>query len=229
MQRIGHHLAETAVRLHGGGNVKGLHGNLDLVEVLFFQQADFPKGGGHHVIDDAVVAGLGLAGFGQAVDQVHVAGESAGATDAAHRGETAEVHADADGDVAFLGGLDHFAHLVGVAKVAGIEAQAVHAAGGALQGQLVMEVDIGNQGNVNLLLDLGHCLGGFHVGHRRADDFTTRLFQLVNLAHGGLHVAGVGFSHGLDGNVGATANFHTANVHGFGNSPFVVSHGQHRR
>ena len=63
-----------------------------------------------------------------------------------NRGKAAEVDADADGDVAFLGGLHHFAHLVGVAEVAGIEAQAVHAAGGALQGQLVMEVDIRQSG-----------------------------------------------------------------------------------
>ena len=229
MQRVGHHFTQAAVSFNSSRHVKGLHGNLDLVEILLLQQADLPQGGGHHVVHYAVVARLRFAGLGQTVHQVHVAGEAAGASDTAHWREAAEIDADADGDVALLGRLHHLAHLVFVAQVARIESQAVHAAGGALQGQLVVEVDVGDERNVNLLFDLRHRLGGLHIGHRRADNLATRLFQLVDLSHRRLHVAGVGFSHRLDGHIGVAAHLHAAHVHRFGNSPFRHGHHQHRR
>ncbi len=134
MEGIGHHPGQAAVGLHRGGHVKGFQGNLDLVEVLLFQQADLPQGGGHHVVDNAVLALPGLARLGQLVHQVHVPGESPGPPDAAHRREAAEVHADADGDLALLGRPDHLPHLALVAQIARVEAQAVHTAFDALQG-----------------------------------------------------------------------------------------------
>ena len=173
------------------------------------------------MVHDAVFAGLGLAGLGQPVDQVHVAGESPGAANAAHRGQAAEVYADADGDVAFLGGLHHLFDLLFVAQVAGVEAQAVHAAPGALQGQLVVEVNVGDEGNVNSLLDFGHCLGCCQVRHGGADDVAAHLFQFVNLADGGLHIAGVGLGHRLDGDFSPAADLDVAHVNRLGNPPLV--------
>ena len=153
-----------------------------------------------------------------------MAGEAAGAPDAAHRGQAAEVDPDADGDVLGLGRRRHLAHLVLVAQVAGVEAQAVHAALQALEGELVVEVDVGDERDVYLLLDLAHGDGGVHVGNGGADDVAARLFQLVNLPHGGRHVAGVGLGHGLDGDFGVAAHLDAADVDRFGwpslNHPF---------
>ena len=122
MQGIGNHLGQSAVGLHRGGNVEGLHGYFYLVEVLFFQQADFPQCRGHHVVDDAVIALMGFTGLGQLVDQVHVAGEAPGTADAAHRRQAAEVDSNTDGNTPGLGGLDHLAHLVFVSQVAWVQA-----------------------------------------------------------------------------------------------------------
>ena len=58
--------------------------------------------------------------------------------------QAAEVDADANGNVARLGRGDHLPHLVLVAQVAGIESQAVDAAGGAFQRQLIVKMDVGD-------------------------------------------------------------------------------------
>ena len=41
-----------------------------------------------------------------------------------------------------------------------------------------MEMNVGDEGNVNLLFDLRHGLGRFHVGHGAADDLAADLLQL---------------------------------------------------
>ena len=64
----------------------------------------------------------------------------------ADRGQAAEVYPDADGDVALLGFFHDQADLVLVAEVAGVEAKAVNPSVGALQGELVVEVDVGDEG-----------------------------------------------------------------------------------
>ena len=115
-----------------------------------------------------------------------------------------------------LGRGGHFAHLVLVAQVAGVEAQAVNAAFEALEGELVVEVDVGDERDVYPLLYLAHGDGGVHVGNGGADDVAARLFQLVNLAHGGRHVAGIGLGHGLDGDFGVAAHLDAADVDRFG-------------
>ena len=166
MQRVRDHLAELAIGFHGGRDVKGFHGDFDLLKVLLFQQADFPQRGRHHVVNDAVIAFLGLARLGQLVDQVHVPGEPARPSDAAHRRQAAKIHADADGDVALFGRFHHLPHLVLVPQVAGVQPQTVHATRGAFQRQLIVKVDVGNQRYVDLLLDLRHRFGRVHVRHR---------------------------------------------------------------
>ena len=72
--------------------------------------------------------------------------------DTTHRGETAKVDADADGDSPVLGCAHHLAHLVLVPKVAGVQPQTIDAAFRAFQSQPVMKVDVRDQGNVDLLL-----------------------------------------------------------------------------
>ena len=113
------------------------------------------------------------------------------------------------------------AHLSFVTKVAGIQAQTVDAALDALQGKLVVKVDVGDQGDMDLLLDLSHGLGCFHVRYGATDNLAAHLFQFMDLAYGGGHVPGVRFGHGLYGYVGSTANFDATDGNRLGDSAFV--------
>ena len=221
MQRIRHHSGQAAVGFHGGWHIKSLEGNLNLVKILLFQQADFPQGGGDHVVDDAVFPGLGFAGFGQLIDQVQMAGKAPSAADAAHRRQAAEVDADADGNVAFPGRRYYLLNLLGVPQIAGIQAQAIHSAAGAFQGQLIVKMDVGNQGNLNPLFDFGHRPGRFQIGNGRADNVAAGFLQLVDLADGGFNIPRIGLGHGLDGNIGPAADLDAAHINRFSNPPLL--------
>ena len=147
------------------------------------------------MVNHAVIAGLRLAGLGQPVHQIHMAGESARAPDAPHRRQAAKVDANADGNAPRLRRPHHLPHLLLVPQIARIQPQAVHPAGGALQRQLIVKMDVGHQRNADLPLDFRHRFGGLQIRHGGADDFAARLLQLVDLPHGGFHIAGVRFGH----------------------------------
>ena len=86
------------------------------------------------------------------------------------RRQAAGVDADADRDAALLRFLDDRLHLVDVADVAGVEAQAVEAGADRGQGPAVVEVDVGDQRHRRLADDLGQRVRGFLVRHGDADD-----------------------------------------------------------
>ena len=75
-----------------------------------------------------------------------------------------------------------------------------------------MEVDICDERNMDLLLNLRHGFCSCGIGNSAADQFAARLFQLVNLFDGGLHVSGVGLGHGLDCNVRSAAYLNAAHI-----------------
>ena len=58
--------------------------------------------------------------------------------------EAAGIDADADRAAVGLGGVDHFAHPLGRADIAGIDAQAGGAGIGRLERALVVEMDVGD-------------------------------------------------------------------------------------
>ena len=84
-----------------------------------------------------------------------------------------------------------------------------------------MEMNVGYEGNVNLLLDLHHGLGRCHVGHGAADDLTANLLQLPDLPNRCRHIPGVGFGHGLDGDVGSAADLDSADLHRHSDPTFI--------
>ena len=108
------------------------------------------------------------------------------------RRQAAGVDADADRDAPLLGFLDDGLHLVDVADVARVEAQAVEAGADRRQGPAVVEVDVGDQRHRRLSHDLRQGRGGFLVRHRNAHDLAAEVGELVDLAHGGLGVRRVG-------------------------------------
>ncbi|MCY1332007.1 hypothetical protein D9M69_176880 [compost metagenome] len=124
--------------------------------------------------------------------------------------QRAGVDADADRDVLVAGGIDHRLDAVLAADVARVDAQAVDAQFGDAQGDLVVEVDIGDQRHLHLLLDPAERLGGVHVRHGDADDVGAGVFQAADLRDGGGHVQGVRVGHALHGDGRVTAHRHVA-------------------
>ena len=112
----------------------------------------------------------------------------------------AVVHPHADGDAARLRRLRHLAHLVGVAQVAGIQAEFIHPLLDGGQGEAIVEVDIRHQRDVDLRFDGAQRVGGARIRHRHAHQFAAGFFQRMNLRHGGRHIVRGGFRHRLHGN-----------------------------
>ena len=106
------------------------------------------------MVDDGVLPQLGLADLGQLVDSVLVPQHATGHAYCADGWKAAEVHADADRHLAGLRLSDDCLDLAPVADVARVEAETVHTALQRLQGKLVVEVDVGDDGDVGLTLDL---------------------------------------------------------------------------
>src|SRR5690606_17724675 len=109
------------------------------------------------------------------------------------------VDPDADRDALVAGGLDHRLHAVLAADIAGVDAQAVDTQLGHAQGDLVVEVDVGDQRHAHLLLDPAEGLRGLHGRYRDAHDVGAGVFQATDLADGGLDVTGLGVGHALHG------------------------------
>ena len=87
--------------------------------------------------------------------------------------QRAAVDADADGDVLLAANVRHGLDLLLPADVAGVDPQGVDPPLGAHQRQLVVEVDVCDQGNSDLLLDLVYRLGSVLVRHRHPDDLAS--------------------------------------------------------
>ena len=98
-----------------------------------------------------------------------------------------------------LGRLHHFAHPLGGADVARIDAQAGRAVHRRLDGALVVEMDIGHDRNGGRLGDGLHRLGGVLVRTGDAHDVGAGFLDLANLLDGGARISGDGVGHGLHG------------------------------
>ena len=133
----------------------------------------------------------------------------------------APVDPDADGDVLPGAGVGHGLHPLRVPDVAGVDAHLVCPGLDALQGQLVVEVNVHHQGQVDLLLDGPHRFGGGHVGHRHPDDLAPGGGQAADLLHRGLHVLGGGVGHGLNGPRRAAADGHASHENLFRHRQFT--------
>jgi hypothetical protein len=124
--------------------------------------------------------------------------------------EGAAVHADPDRNVPIRGSLHHLPHAIGPADVAGIEPEAVHPRREGLEGQDVIEVDVGHERGVDALPDGGKRPGGCQVRHGEPDDVATGRNEGFALADRRLHVARVGIGHRLDGDGSLAAHLHPA-------------------
>ena len=150
MQRIVRLLAQQRIGPHGQRHVGALHGNADIVEIIAVQQLYVAHGALHQGFRrDAAVFGPQVLFQRAAVD------------------------ANADGDVPLAAGFRHRTDPFLPADVAGVDPQGVDPPLGAHQRQLVVEVDVRDQGNIDLLLDLVHRLGSVLVRYRHPDDLAS--------------------------------------------------------
>jgi len=117
--------------------------------------------------------------------------------------------------------------VLGLLEVAGVEADAVGAGLDGGEGEAVAEVDVGDQGDADLLADGGQRLGGRAVGHGDADDLAAALFELAGLADRRRHVGGRRVGHRLHGDGRIPADGHTALMDDAGLA--AVDHGIGRR
>ena len=119
------------------------------------------------------------------------------------------VDSDAYGDVASLTGIHNRLDTILPADIPGIDADLIHAVLGALQGYLVVKMNIRyDGGGDSLLLDGQYGFGSLRIGHRNADDITACRGQRFDLTYRCLNIVGVGIGHGLngDGVVGTDGN-----------------------
>src|SRR6267142_661601 len=126
--------------------------------------------------------------------------------------ERAAVDADPDGDPLVLGDVDDLLDESLAADVPGIQTQAVHALLERDEGQLVIEVDVGDQRDPDLPLDLAELLGGLADGNRAAHDVAARGLERPDLEQRRVHVACVGLGHGLHGDRRVSADLDPAHL-----------------
>lgn len=129
--------------------------------------------------------------------------------------QRAAVNADPDGDAPFPTGLRHCPHILPAPDVAWINAQSINSPLRTCKGQLVVKVDIRNQGDGNPRLDGVHCRCRRHIGNSHPDNLTAGVLQGMNLRYRGVHVVSLGIAHGLDGYRSSAAYGHAAHCQFF--------------
>ena len=191
-------LADGAVDVDGASGVVALGGEDELVEMLLFEDADIVGKLVEHEADQvAVVLGLAAVGITLFAD-------------------AALVDADADGGVVGATGVNDALDLLAVVDVAGVESDFVDSGLEGFQGALVVEVDVGDDGDGYVGEDLGQGGGVLGGGHGQADDFAAVFDEGVDLGEAALDVAGGDVGHALDGNGCGAADGDVADVDGSG-------------
>ena len=132
--------------------------------------------------------------------------------------DAAFVDADADGGVVGLAGGDDLFDLLTVVDVAGVEANFGDAGVDGVEGALVMEMDISDEGDGTLADYFGQGVGVGFGGDGQADDFAAFLGQGVDLGETAVDVAGVHVGHALDDDGRTVANYEVAQGDFFGSS-----------
>ena len=128
------------------------------------------------------------------------------------RVEAAAVDADADRETPVLRLPGHGADVVGLADVPRVEPQAGHAGLHRRQRQLVLEVDVGDEGDGRAGHDPGQPLGRLLLVAGAADDVGAGARQGVDLGQGPVDVGRLRRRHRLDGDRRAAADGHGADV-----------------
>src|SRR5690606_6479987 len=150
VQRLDDLGRQLTVGGHRHEHVRGLHADLEVLEVQAIEVLDMTQCGLHQRFRGRF-----------AVLFLQVLLQRAG------------VDADADRDALVTGGIDHRAYAILATDVARIDAQAVDTQLGHAQGDLVVEVDIRHQRYLDLLADSSEGFCSIHARYRDAHDVGT--------------------------------------------------------
>ena len=183
-------VGQLPVGLDHQRHVRRLHRDLHVVEPNLVEVRQLPLGGLHQCFR-----------CGSAVLLVQLGVEGPG------------VHADADRHAARLGLLGHELDVGGLADVAGVEAQALHARLEGGEGEFVLEMDVGDDRHRRARDDPSQALGGWFLVARAAHDVGARARQLVDLGERPLDVGGLGDRHRLHADRRAPADRHVTDVY----------------
>ena len=123
-----------------------------------------------------------------------------------------------------LAHLHHSLYPVLSANVAGVDANFAGSGLSRRNGQLVIKVNIRNQGQHAFLTDLRKATGSLHIGHCQPDNLAAGRRQRTDLGKGALHIRGFGIQHGLDHNIRAAADGDTANHYLSGHGQLPLYH-----
>ena len=122
--------------------------------------------------------------------------------------ERTRVHADTDRNTALTAGVGNRLDPVVGADVAGVDADLVHARGARLERELIVEVNVRDNGSLDGFLEGGNQPYRVHIGNRGADDLTARLLERHRLSDGALDICGGDVEHGLHADRSAAADEH---------------------
>jgi hypothetical protein len=124
--------------------------------------------------------------------------------------QRAGIDADAHRAAVILGGLDHFAHPLGRADIAGIDAQAGGAGLGGLDGALVVEMDVGDDRHLHLFDDRFSAAVDSSSGQDTRTMSAPASSQRADLRDRRRDVAGQRVGHRLHGDRRVAADRHIA-------------------
>lgn len=130
--------------------------------------------------------------------------------------EGAAVDADAHGAAIVARGLDDLAHAAGVADVSRVDADASGACVCSFDGPLIVEVDVGDDGNVGVAGDFTERDGGVLVGAGDSHNVRAGTLDLLDLLESFGCVRGLRVCHGLDADRSVAANSSVADLYGIG-------------
>ena len=130
--------------------------------------------------------------------------------------EGTAVYADTDRNIAFPCNTHYFRYTVCTADVSGIDTDFIRSVFHRGDRHLIIEMNVCNQRNGNLLSDLRNRFRSFQRRYGAADNFTTNLFQSVNLRNRRRHILGRRVGHRLNQDRIAASDYTVSNFYDFG-------------
>ncbi len=122
------------------------------------------------------------------------------------------VDADTDRNIFITSAVHYHANTLFITDIAWVDTQAIDAVFRHLQRDTIVEVNIGNQRDINLLFDKLERFCGIHCRYRDTNNICADAFQRFDLINRRFHICGTRIGHRLYGDGRAIADRHVPNV-----------------
>ena len=110
------------------------------------------------------------------------------------------INANADGNPALACRRHDLFDALRPSDVPGVDAQSGNPLCHCLKRELIIKMNIGNEGCFHLPNDIAEILCRLHIGDRKTHDIASRRCELTNLLYGRLRIRCLCIAHGLHGN-----------------------------